>query len=369
VGPLLAVVIALLLYGTLYPFHFNFHATSTSPLLILLSSWPHGVDRFLLRDTVLNVAIFVPLGVFAFLAVVRRVGNGAALGFAVLLGTLLSAGIEMLQIFDAKRNCSALDWLCNTAGAFLGAAVALIFRPQIEKVLSRAGRRGGAAGLLLAVCWMGAQLYPLIPLLSRTHLRLTWAYFRATPISWVEVFATAAGWFVFAVALRAAWGRMPTLWLGVAMLALPLRLLIAERVLSKSEVLAALLALVLWSVIHDKARLGVAWVLLLAAILLRELAPFNFNGRFHGFSWTLFGATMEASNVGSIAVILRKAFEYGAMVWLLRAENIGYLAGGVAVAALLGALEAMQCFLPRRQPEITDSVLALIMALVLRLVG
>jgi len=162
---------------------------------------------------------------------------------------------------------------------------------------------------------------------------------------------------------------MPTIWLALAMLALPLRLLIADRMLSKSEVLAALVALLLWQIIHDQARQGAAWVLLLSAIVLRELAPFHFQGPFHGFSWTLFGATMEASSSASVAVILRKAFEYGGMVWLLRAGKMGYLTAGIAVASLLLALEAIQTFLPGRQAEITDSVLALIMALMLRLAG
>jgi VanZ family protein len=63
--------------------------------------------------------------------------------------------------------------------------------------------------------------------------------------------------------------------------------------------------------------------------------------------------------------LLRKAFEYGALVWLLRTRGISYVRAAVAVAGSLAVLEAVQRYLLGRTPEITDSVLTLLMALVL----
>jgi hypothetical protein len=183
----------------------------------------------------------------------------------------------------------------------------------------------------------------------------------------VEVLAGAAGWFVFAVALRAAWDKASWRWVALAMLAIPFRLAVAGRAVGKSDFLAALLALALWCVTSDAARLGAAWVLLVAAILLRELAPFHF-GSAHAFSWVPFAASMEAEGTTNVVVVLRKAFEYGAMVWLLRAGKVGYLAGAVTLAVALLAMEILQTRLPGRTPEITDSLLALIMGLVLKVV-
>jgi VanZ family protein len=307
------------------------------------------------------------LGVAAFLAVARRYGHAVGLLFAVLFGTTLSACIEMLQVYDQYRSCSPADWLCNTLGALAGAVLAMVFGSRLTAIMSSVGRRGAPAGLLLAVCWAGAQLYPLIPQLSRGHLRFAWAHFLATPVSWVTVFVGAAGWFVFALALRAVWGRLASGWLALAMLAIPARLFIADRAPAKSDILAGALALLLWAITSDHVRQGAAWLLLMAAIVLRELAPFHFTSAAHAFSWKPFAATIGADPAPSIEVILHKAFEYGAMVWLLRTGGIGYITGGVMVAAALAVMEALQCFMPGRQAEITDSVLALIMALTLRL--
>jgi hypothetical protein len=63
----LLLVVALIVYGSLYPFAFDFHHAA-NPLTVLLHSWPEGFDRFVLRDAVINLLLYAPLGVAAFLA-------------------------------------------------------------------------------------------------------------------------------------------------------------------------------------------------------------------------------------------------------------------------------------------------------------
>jgi VanZ family protein len=363
---LLAIVVALIVYGTLYPFHFDFSHAHGNPLLMLLRSWPSHFGRAELRDAILNVALFVPLGAAACLAVAKRHGRAAGYAVALALGSALSAAVEMLQVYDASRFSSAMDWLCNTIGTFTGAAIATAVQPRVERLRSAAARRGAPAAILLAVCWMGYQAYPLIPQVTVGYLRPAVRRFITSSISPLEVFAGTAAWFVFALALQVLWPRLTTSGLALAMVVIPLRLFITDRTLSLSDLLAGAFALLLWAVTPAKARLGAGWLVLFAAIIVREMAPFHF-GRFHAFSWSLFGATIGSSSSGAVVVILRKAFEYGAAVWLLRQNKIGYLTGGVCVAAALAAMEAIQCFLPGRTPEITDPALALLMALILRL--
>lgn len=362
---LLAIAIALILYGTLSPFQFDFTRAHGNPFFTLLHTWPARFDRFAVRDGALNIAMLLPLGAVAYLAIARRLGRAMSLLGAVALGCALSASIEMLQLYDAHRHCNAADWLCNTAGAFFGAALGLIYERRIVALAAPAAKRSAPGGVLLAACWMGSQLYPLIPLLSRWHLRAAWLNLIRSPVSWTEVAAGACGWFVFALALRAIWGKLPAGWLALCMFAIPLRLLIADRTVTKSDILAAAVALLLWSAIAEHVRERAGWVLAAGAILIHELAPLHFGGPPHGFSWLPLGATIAAGPVSSVIVVLRKAFEYGAMVWLLRAARLGYLTAGVAVASALAIMEAMQSFMPGRHAEITDSLLALLMALVL----
>ena len=363
---LLPIVAAFIVYGSLYPFQFDFGRTDASPLTILLHAWPAKIDKFAWRDACVNVLLYFPLGLTAVLVFMRRLPRAAAALTAVMLGTGLSASIEMLQIFDASRTCSLLDVACNMAGTVGGVCAALIFRQEIFEITRRRqGHRGAGGALMLACCWAGYQLYPLIPLFSRGRLRANVARFLATPISMVEVGASAAEWFAFALVMRAVAGRLKAPWLLLAMLCLPLRLLIMERTLAPDELIGAGLAMLLWTYPAEGSRVRAGAGMLAAAIMLRELSPFEFTAPARAMSWIPFSATLASERLNAALVLLRKAFEYGTLVWLLRASGLRYWSAGMSVAAALVLLEAAQRYLPNRQPEITDAAIAGILACIL----
>jgi len=363
---LLAIVVAFIVYGSLYPFQFDFGRTDASPPMILLHAWPAQINRFAWRDAGVNVLLYFPLGLTAVLVFMRRLPRGSAALLTVMLGTGLSASIEMLQIFDSTRTCSLLDVACNFVGTVSGAVAALIFRPEIIRITRRrTGDRGAGGALMLACCWAGYQLYPFIPRFSTYRLRDQRALFLATPISIVEVIASAAEWFAFALLLRAVAGRLKAPWLLLAMFCLPLRMLIVERTLTPAEVIGAGLAILAWSYPAEGSRVRATAVMLGGAIVLRELSPFAFATPAHAMSWIPFSATLSAERMNAALVLLRKAFEYGTLVWLLRASGLRYWSAGVWVGAGLLLLEMAQRYMPNRQPEITDAVLAGILTCVL----
>ena len=363
---LLLLVIALIVYGSLYPWHFDFNRSSANPLWVLLHAWPQGIDRFVLRDAAINLLLYFPLGMAAFLAAARRHGRLVAFDAALLIALGLSASLEMLQIYDPGRTCSLFDVLCNVSGAAAGAATALVFRNEMESLARRKPGRHGPAALLLAACWASYQLYPFFPLLSRTKLRASLDLLAGTAsFSAVEIWASAAEWLAAALVLEALFGRLRPRWLLAAMACLPLRLFIVERSLTLNEALGAALALLLWSLLPKRKRLAAGVLLLASAIVLRELSPFRLAETPHHFSWIPFAATFESERQSATVILLRKAFEYGALVWLFRAQGISYARAAVTVAGSLAVMEAFQRYLPGRTPEITDSVVALLMAVAL----
>jgi VanZ family protein len=208
-------------------------------------------------------------------------------------------------------------------------------------------------------------LYPFIPLFSRGRLRANVARFLATPISIVEVCACAAEWFAFALVMRAVAGRLKAPWLLLAMFCLPLRLLIVDRTLAPAELLGAGLAMLVWTYPADSSRVRAGAAMLAAGVVLRELSPFEFTALPRAMSWIPFAATLEGERLSAALVLLRKAFEYGTLVWLLRASGLRYWSAGVWVAAGLLLLETAQRYLPNRQPEITDAAIAGILACIL----
>src|SRR4051812_6147259 len=94
---ILLLVIVLIAYGCLYPFHFA-ALPEANPVWVLLHSWDLQFDRFLIRDVILNVLLYVPLGVSGYLALARHMTKPVAGLTTLLLGCALSTSVEVAQV-------------------------------------------------------------------------------------------------------------------------------------------------------------------------------------------------------------------------------------------------------------------------------
>jgi VanZ family protein len=356
----LLLVIALIVYGSLYPFQFTITPAAAHPLTAVWNGWPLEWDRFVFRDVALNIILYTAPGFAAAMAALRSHSRALSAAAATGLAFALSVSMELLQVYEPVRDPSSLDVLTNTLGGALGAGVAIASERRLRRLNLRALRGPGA--VLLAV-WALAEFYPLFPSIGRTHLQESLAtVMQLKNVSAVETWLGVAEWLAVGVAIEAAAGRARTVWLAGLMLAtLAAQTLIADRNLASGEVISAALALPLWHFAPPHARAKWCAWMLGSAILLRQMQPFYFLSVPQGFSWTPFAATLESGREAAVVVIARKAFDYAAMVFVLRRTGWRYAAAGIAVAAALAATEAIQTYLPGRTPEITDPLLALIM--------
>lgn len=358
---LLLLTVALILYGSLYPWQFDWWRSSESPVDVLLRSWPAQVDRFLLRDVALNLLLYVPLGMTALLAA-RRHSRAAALIGAVALGAGLSFAVELTQVYVPGRVCSLLDLACNFLGTIAGAFTALLFQPRIETLIARRPHKLPMAAALLLAGWGIYQLYPFFPALNQTKLWNSLAVLeRGLPLSVTPVWAAAAEWFAAAVALETVFGRLRWWALAGVMSVLAMRMLTAGRTLALYEPAGAALALALWIAIPQGRKLPVALWSMALALVLRELSPFHLSAAARPFTWIPFQPTLDLEPLSGVVILSRKAFDYGALVWLARKSGARYWQAGLATAAALFAFERVQVYLPGRTPEITDPVLAIVM--------
>jgi hypothetical protein len=105
-------------------------------------------------------------------------------------------------------------------------------------------------------------------------------------------------------------------------------------------------------------------VLLAGALVLAEFSPFHF-GPARAFGWVPFRGLFHATWQDGFVVLFRKSFWYGSTLWLWHAAGYRLAVTTVITAASLFLLERVQVYLPGRTPEISDSVLAIIMGLLL----
>jgi VanZ family protein len=136
----------------------------------LFAPWPPRFTRF---DVTVNVLAYAPLGFCVALS--GRHAPLVRLAAATGTGLLLSFVMESLQMFIPTRDASAMDMVCNAAGAAAGAVAAIVFdrtpgRAGVSAWRQRVFVEGAGAdlGLALLAIWLLAQLNPGIPLFAAT---------------------------------------------------------------------------------------------------------------------------------------------------------------------------------------------------------
>jgi VanZ family protein len=363
----LLVVVALILYGCLYPFHFH-----PLPPDGWYRFWnlPPAIDRFVLRDGLLNVLLYLPFGALAFLAL-RPVRNvWARVLLPVLFGLLLSTSIEILQLMDFPRTSSVLDVACNLAGTVGGIVAARAYSTPLLRIAARTQLRLAptpSPPLLILCLWLGYQLFPLFPSIGLFAIRVKLRAF-FTQWSFAGAAIAVLEWLVIAEILKTLLpGTTSRRYLAVLLLLLPARFFVLGRNLTSPELIGAVAACILWWYWLSNERYAAVILAcsMVAAIVHLEVSPYHFSATPQPFSWIPFAAFIETGPDFGAVVFLRKSFWYGAAVWTLREAGAGYLKPTLGIALLLSALEWLQRYLPGRTPEITDPLLAILLALFL----
>jgi VanZ family protein len=349
--------VLVIIYGSLYPWHFVARHLDQNPFQILLHSWHTRVDEFMFRDLVVNVAVYFPLGMAAHLVLLRYGKRWLSLVGPVLLALVLSCSMEMLQIFDPIRYTSLVDVINNVAGAALGVIAGLVF-DHIAVPALRTPRDRSAVSLLFL--WAGYHLFPMFPAVGLYGPARKFALFLETPVFDLSmVVGMAAIWFAAGRLLQAVDVRSPARWLATALGLLPAQFFIVERQPTPSGFIGAAAGVALFLVLRN--RRGFEAPLFVLALVVRGLAPFHFEAAASAFSWAPFSGFLESEWRVSILLFLEKSLYYAIAIWLVRASGVRLVRATALVAVVLLGIEVAQRHLPGRTSEITDPLLAVMM--------
>jgi len=303
--------------------------------------------------------IYIPAGLTGHLAFRRRGHRWLAVAAPIAICALLSATIEMLQLWVPSRDTSLLDLVVNVTGTIVGVILAIVLesaRPSHGSASRKPADRSALALLGCGALWM---LFPLMPITGRYALRLKLAALhRADIFDPLTILSMAMVWFAAGELLQST--RLPAVrkLILLSVLIVPARLLITAQHPLPAEVIGAALGAVAYSRLPKPNR-WITAVLFLATIGLRGLTPFVFVRQTQPFSWIPFAGLLNMEWQQGIIVAAEKFFWYGTAVWLLRRARLSKPASLATVTVLLLAIEIAQLRIPGHIAEITDPLLGL----------
>jgi VanZ family protein len=360
----LAIISALIWYGSAYPFHFVTPAGSAQPIVYLLATLSGPPDRV---DLMINIFAYLPVGFFA----VRlfRIDLGFVVGFllATLLGGLLSTACEVTQFYVPGRVPSASDIYGNTIGTMLGALFGL-GTAYLES--SRDGWRWEPFPMLLLASWILYRLYPFIPVINVRAYASALSPLSETPFSVYDIVRYGATWLTIAAISETLGGRERTclLYFSIAAFVFIARFVVTAQIIRPDEILSIGIGYVVWRwLLQFSARRRALLIVLplFAFVLWWRLGSFNFQAATRTLGLEPFQSFSNGSMEVNLQNFLVKVFYYGMLVWLTSQAGLRLLTSTVLVMAFLLLTSVIELYEPFRSAEVTDAAIALVIGILI----
>jgi len=378
------VAVALFVYGTLFPFRFDF-----SPAFLagswsgakLLPYWDTARGRISsIPDMVSNLLLGMPLGCFGFW-LRDRSSSRQSLWRWGLLGLTLGLSVEALQLAIPSRTCSLTDAINDGLGAFIGALAAKGLKERFLPLVTVIRQDPARIQLFLILCILiFGMLGPLDVTLDVSQMKSALRAIWVDP--WESRVAMGDTW-IFAAEF-AIWGALggrllragklparlpPALWIA-GILALPFflemgQVFVASHAPSLRELTTETLgaAAGLGTALARPPLTGprVGLILLATALAASGFSPYHFVGwdQKAPFQWIPLYEYYVRTTASSLYDAVFGIVSFGLLAVLLRASCScsRWFAVGAAIA-LASAIELGQMFLPTRYPGITDILMA-----------
>lgn len=373
---LFVAVVALIAYGSLYPFNFKPDSIDGGLLQALQAlSWARAGRG----DRISNVLLYLPLGFCLLLWLKTRMRRDVAFVVTVSIGTLLSLCIEVAQVYISIRVPSLTDLVLNALGTSLGAIIGFGWGAvggwmHLPTRAEKPTRDPSAA--LLLVLWLAWRFAPFVPHFDLVQLKAALRPLFNPQIELSAVLVHLTFWLIVSQALSALVSRPHTLEALLLLIAGVLvgRLTVANQAFVPSELLALVVLLPTLVVMHRMTPGPRRLVLVGSTVTVfcfERLAPFNFAASPDSFDFWPFLHWFSAGFVDALLAVewpsfFGTLFLFAALLWIVRHSGASFnLAAGMMLVLVL-ITETMQLWLPERDGSITDPVLALLVAIAFR---
>jgi VanZ family protein len=366
-----AIVAAVIIYGSLYPFQFRPPVDGIGSAVHALfesRTEPFGRTTF-----VANILLYLPLGFCAILALKQGHGTAGRVLLVTLTGALLSVSVELTQYFDAGRVTDAPDVVANTLGTLAGAIGGSLSGGSFRLPLLAEIAANRVPTLLLAA-WIGYRLYPFVPTID---LHKYWDALKPVifhpSLTGYDLFRYTAIWLTISTLIEAIVGprRMWVLFALFIGAVLAGKVMIVDATLRMDEVAGAGSAVVCRAILGFNTTVRIALIALAFCgyVIAERLEPFQFHAHPVPFRWIPFVGFMSGDLEIDVMAFLEKFFLYGGAIWLLTKAGLRLRNAVLLMTAVLFVTSQAERFLPNRSAEVTDAIMALMIGAIFALIG
>ena len=368
---LFVLICGLILYGSFYPWEFHFGGSLWLAVLRVFHDWPQQLTASILKDMALNVVVYIPLGLTAYLSGAPGFRWTRAL-WPIAFGFALSLFVESLQSF-LVRSPSGMDLLCNTLGSAAGVAIAAAYESAISRWFERLTHSAmrPSSALMMLIIFVGHYAMPL----STNSIRLLTTYHRPPMLpqhwDWTEFGNSLAAWLLASRLAEAVAGKLrwafPSM-LAALVVALLSRAVSPNLLFTWPMLAGAVIGVAIWKVFESTAPPspsrgeGRLYALLALSWLVADgLRPYTFIAH-QSFDWIPFRAMLGVDWTDAITSLLSKAWMYGAAFWMWERAGLSRPRALAALLLVLAAIEFAQMYLPGRVSTMTDLAMGAIAA-------
>ena len=358
------IVTVIIVYGSLFPFNFQANDLNRVTFDLFLQSWH---DRSSWGDLLSNIVLFVPFGVAGMLSTRNLRCASLNLLLVSASGVILAVGLQFTQLYLPGRRAALSDTIWNILGLTLGMFFAFVANKYILKLQIEV-RTIPLIPLVLLGVWCAYRLVPFVPTIDFQSIKDSLKPLLIQPeISLLAVFINTVSWMLAGHFLKYLTGTRDALGkLGLFMVSLfGLEILIIENDVTASNLVGALIAFIVSASLLDRAKgmVTILVMLLSISIVLQGLAPFELRPVIDAFNWLPFHSFFGGSMYYNILALLQKIFFYSSLVFLFHELGLTWLRAALQTGFLLLLVEASQIYFSGHTPEITDPLLALLLAL------
>jgi len=361
----LGIVTFLIVYGSLYPFYFEFNAIQVDILKLLFD---FNVFHSSFSDSISNIFLFIPFG---FLLAKILPKNLKYKGLIILTISFIFAYlVQVVQLLTPDRIPSGADAVLNTIGAYIGIAISYLSFKKIAYI-SKIKYDEALLPFILAIGLILLNFSPFVPSIDfhvfKQSVKLLFDYPRLD-LFWV--FENAVLWLITFFFLKEA--RFPKgtpLFLSAAVsIILFLKLFIVGGGVTYDHIVGGAISLVIWTIYRDKIKAIHLSFSLIAMLIGLALYPFEFSSSVSSFHWLPFEGALNGNIMINIIALTKKVISYSALVYLLFLSINSVIRATIASSLLLFILEYTQIFFTNSVAELTDAILVLFAGYCLHLI-